>query len=65
MCIERVHRILMTIMLGISAALLLSGSAIGYAVMGFMAGMLLLWAATNFCPSLWIMSKLGIKPCQF
>ena len=65
MCLERIHRILMTLMLGIAAALLASGFNLGFAVMGFIAIMLLLWASTNFCPSLWMMTKLGIKPFRF
>ena len=65
MCIERIQRLLMAAMLVLAAALLLSGIGFGYAIIGFMVAMLLLWATTNFCPSLWIISKAGIKPCNF
>ena len=65
MCIERIHRTMMAAMLILAATLLLNSIAFGMAILWFMAGMLALFAVTNFGPSVWMMSKAGLKPCRF
>ncbi|PKL32482.1 MAG: hypothetical protein CVV45_12500 [Spirochaetae bacterium HGW-Spirochaetae-10] len=62
MCIERVHRIMMASVISIGAYLLYTGSVIGLAILGFVVFMLLLWAFTNFCPSVFMLGRF-LKPC--
>ncbi len=65
MCIERVHRLLIATMLTLATVLVVLGSGFAPYLLGFMIGMLVLWAVTNFCPSEWMIRKSGIRPCGF
>ncbi len=71
MCAERVQRILTAIMLGIALMFLAQGAAgdalslkIGVALQVFIILMMLVWAFTNFCPSLWFFNKV-FGPCNW
>lgn len=65
MCVERVQRIMMAIMLGIILALFgLGYFKIAVILQTFMIAMLLVWAAANFCPSTWVLKKL-LPPCKW
>lgn len=65
MCVERVQRIMMAIMLGIILALFGMGyMKLAVILQTFMIAMLLVWAATNFCPSTWMLKKI-LPPCEW
>ena len=58
MCAEKLQRILMAIVLTVSLFLLINGSVIGIILQVFVIVMVLIWALTNFCPSLWAFEKM-------
>ena len=58
LCAERLQRVVMGIMITLSMYLLTIGSIFGIILQGFIIGMILLWAITNFCPSIWMFEKL-------
>ena len=65
MCAEKIQRILMAIMVGVvlflfNSGLLIAGNIIG----GFMIVMIIVWAFTNFCPSIWALEKM-VGKCDF
>ena len=65
MCAERIQRILMAIMLGF--VLLLWGQGMNqyaFILQVFIIVMILVWAVTNFCPSLWFFKKI-FGSCNF
>jgi len=56
---ERIQRTLMAFMMSMALALFYTGSPqIASFILGFVIIMTLLWAITDFCPSLWILGKL-------
>jgi hypothetical protein len=59
MCAEKIQRIMMAIMLSISMYLFTAGM-IQYGVMlqTFIIFVVIIWAITDFCPSLWVLQKL-------
>jgi hypothetical protein len=63
MCGDKMQRILMAIMLGISMYLFAMGRTdqtmfqIAVVLQTFMIVMILIFAFTNFCPSLWFFNK--------
>jgi len=71
MCAEKVQRILTAVMLGIALMFMAQGAAgdalslkIGVVLQVFIILMLLVWAFTNFCPSLWFFNKV-FGPCDW
>jgi hypothetical protein len=71
MCAERIQRILTAVMLGIALMFMAQGAAgdalsmkIGVGLQVFIMIMLLIWAFTNFCPSLWFFNKV-FGPCDW
>ena len=61
MCAERIQRFLMAIMLTISMVLMAMGPGmVGYGVMlqSFIIFVVIIWALTDFCPSLWVFEKI-------
>ena len=58
MCAEKLQRILMAIVLTVSLFLLINGSVIGILLQSFVIVMILIWALTDFCPSLWTFEKM-------
>ncbi len=59
MCAEKIQRILMAIMLSLSMYLFTAGM-VQYGVMlqTFIIFVIIIWAITDFCPSLWVLQKL-------
>lgn len=59
MCAEKIQRFLMGIALTFTMVLFALGET-GYGVMiqTFIISMVVVWAFTDFCPSLWFFSKL-------
>jgi hypothetical protein len=55
----------MAAMISLAAVLAVAGSGFALAILGFMVVMLVVWALTNFCPSSWMMKKIGLQPCGF
>ena len=65
MCVERVQRFLTATMLLLITALALNGFfylSVGLQI--FVIAMLMVWAATNFCPSIWVLNKI-LPPCKW
>ncbi|MGZ8546015.1 MAG: phosphoribosylaminoimidazole synthetase [Sulfuricurvum sp.] len=59
MCAEKIQRLLMAIALTLSMVLFAQGFTLyGMIFQGFVILMILVWAIADFCPSLWIFSKL-------
>lgn len=65
MCVERLQRIMMALVLALIIALAFSGfTKIAVVLQVFVLVMLLIWAVTNFCPSIWILQKV-VPPCEW
>ena len=64
MCLDRVHRFMMAFVIGIGTYLVATGITEGLFVLYFVIGMLVIFGATNFCPSVWMMQKIGLKKCD-
>lgn len=58
MCAERLQRFLMAIMLLVAFYFMSIGSIIGVVLQLFVVTMIIVWAATDFCPSLWFFGKI-------
>lgn len=59
MCAEKIQRLLMAIVLTISLVLFSQGFALyGMILQAFVIAMIIVWALTDFCPSIWIFTKL-------
>jgi hypothetical protein len=59
MCAEKIQRFLMAVVLTISMALFAQGFTLyGMVLQGFVILMILVWAIKDFCPSIWVFSKL-------
>jgi len=64
-CAQRVQRVLMAIMLGVVMGFAGSGMmAVAFVLQLFIMIMLVIWAVTNFCPSIWMLEK-AIGKCDF
>ncbi len=71
MCYQRMQRILTAIVLGITLYLFAMGAngettmfQIAVLIQTFVIVMLLIWAFTNFCPSIWFFKKI-FPPCNW
>ena len=65
MCAERVQRLLTAIMLGfVMMAAGLGMFKVAFLLQFFIMIMLLIWAFTNFCPSIYLLRKI-LPPCNF
>jgi hypothetical protein len=65
LCAQRVQRLMMAIMLGI--VLMLAGSGMlqaAFVLQVFIMIMIIVWALTNFCPSIWFLQKV-LGDCDF
>jgi len=65
MCVSRIQRLMMAIVLGLVLFLGLTSNenfAIGLQI--FVIIMLSIWAITNFCPSIWVLKKI-LPPCKW
>lgn len=64
-CVERVHRIMMALMIVISIGLLHMGYFyISTYLLLFISIMILIWAITDFCPSIFVLRKF-LPNCRF
>jgi len=57
-CAEKLQRLMMAGVLMLAWGLLSMGSIYGSILMGFVILMVIVWAITDFCPSIWVFSKL-------
>jgi len=65
MCAERMQRILTAIMLGfVMMAAGLGMFKVAFLLQLFIMILLLVWAFTDFCPSIYMLSKI-LPPCKF
>ena len=65
MCAERAQRLIMAIMLGLIMGLAASGwIAVAFILQLIMMIMLIVWALTNFCPSIFLLKKI-LPPCKW
>jgi hypothetical protein len=66
MCAEKIQRFLMAIVLTLSMGLTALGHVqYGMLLQGFVILMVIVWAIKDFCPSLWVFTKLfGTCPQQ-
>ncbi len=71
MCYQRMQRILTAIVLGITLLFFALGASgdktmfqIAVVLQSFVIFMLLVWAFTNFCPSIWFFKKI-FPPCPW
>jgi membrane-bound ClpP family serine protease len=58
MCAEKIQRLLMAIMLLLAFYLMSIGSVFGMVLQLFIIAMIVIWAITDFCPSLWAFGKI-------
>lgn len=58
MCAEKIQRLLMAFMLLLAFYLMSIGSALGMILQLFIIAMIVVWAVTDFCPSLWAFGKI-------
>ena len=63
MCAERLQRLLMAVVLLIALYFMSVGSVIGIVLQLFVVAMVVVWALTDFCPSLWFFNKV-FGPCK-
>ncbi len=68
MCVSRVQRLLTAFMLGVVMAIaILSDSKYlfeAFLLQSFIIIMIIIWAITDFCPSLWLLKKI-LPPCEW
>jgi len=65
MCAERMQRILTSIMLTLILILGVKGYTTAFVILQvFVIVMMLIWAFTNFCPSIWFFKKI-LPPCKW
>jgi len=57
MCAEKVQRVLMALVILVGTYLTTLSSIWGLVILGFVIFMILVWAVTDFCPSIWIFKK--------
>ncbi|MEW6551525.1 MAG: phosphoribosylaminoimidazole synthetase [Arcobacteraceae bacterium] len=58
MCGEKLQRFLMALVLLVAFYFMSIGSIIGVVLQLFVVFMIVVWAITDFCPSIWIFNKL-------
>ena len=64
MCAERIQRFLMAIVLTLTMFLFAAGMVqTGVVLQTLVILMIVVWAVTDFCPSLWLLTKL-FGPCD-
>ena len=65
MCVSRIQRLMTAFMLGLILLLALTGYVgVAVALQVFVIGMMILWALSDFCPSIWVLKKL-LPPCEW
>ncbi len=65
MCVTRIQRIMTAVVLGLILYFFTTNDfAIAITLQGFVIIMMLIWAVTNFCPSIWVLKKI-VPPCSW
>ena len=57
-CAEKLQRLMLAGVLALSWFLISVGSVYGFVLLGFVIAMIVIWAVTDFCPSIWVLSNL-------
>lgn len=57
-CAEKLQRLMMAAVLVVAYYLMSIGSIYGSILLGFVIAMVVIWAITDFCPSIWALTKL-------
>ena len=57
-CAEKLQRLMLAAVLVVACCLMSVGSLYGMILLGFVVAMILIWAVTDFCPSIWFFTKL-------
>lgn len=57
LCAEKLQRLLMAMVLFAACCLMSMGSLYGTILLGSVIAMIVIWAITDFCPSIWLFSK--------
>ena len=58
MCVQKVQRLIMSAVLALSFYFYSITSPLGPLLLGFVIVMIVVWGVTDFCPSIWILSKI-------
>ena len=58
MCAERITRFMTVVMLLVIMYFVGANTTIALALLAFMAIMMMIWGAFDFCPSIWMMRKI-------
>ncbi|AFL68840.1 DUF2892 domain-containing protein [Sulfurospirillum barnesii] len=58
LCAEKLQRLVMAGVLLVATYLMSIGSIYGTILLGFVIAMIVVWAITDFCPSIWLFAKL-------
>ena len=56
-CAEKLQRLMMAVVLMVAYVLMSSGSVYGTVLLGLVIAMIVIWAVTDFCPSIWLLTK--------
>ena len=63
MCVENIQRLMTASVIAVGAYLIHQANPFGEYILWFVIGMLTVYGLANFCPSVWLMQKLGLKSC--
>lgn len=58
LCAEKLQRLMMASVLVLAGVLLSFGSIYGFILLGFTVVMIVIWAIIDFCPSIWLLTKI-------
>ena len=61
MTVERIHRFLMAVLVGLGTYMAQTGNDNGFYILYFVAVMLVFLGLTGFCPSIWVLKLMGVK----
>ena len=65
MCVSKIQRLMTAIVLGLVLFLGLTDNITAAIILQvFVIIMMIVWAVTNFCPSIWVLKKL-LPPCSW
>lgn len=63
MCAEKIHRFLMASVIALATGLIYNGISEAVYLLMFVVVMIVIWGISDFCPSLYVIKKIGVKPC--
>ena len=65
MCVSRIQRIMTSVALSMVLFFFLTNNvSLALGLQAFIIVMMLIWAITNFCPSIWLLKKI-FPPCSW